>query len=85
MSQRRKVGDAVWLRANAGFVGDSNRLQAEIRPEDETMAAGCVMNCGDPDCREWETLWTEPDPLDNGKRHTLCHVSECLMFDEQQK
>ena len=81
MSTRRKPGDWVHLSCNAGFVGESNRLKAEIQPEENP--APCFM-CHDPDCIEWATLWTEPDPQ-NGKRYTLCHVSECQMFDEPQK
>jgi len=70
----------VWLSPNAGFVGESNRLQAEIM--DDGYASWCPLDCGDPDCREWVTLWTLPDH--NGKRHVLCHVGECEMFDEKQ-
>ena len=82
MSKRRKIGDWVWLAPNAGFVGESNRLQAEIRPEPEAVQMPCSM-CSDPECREWATLWTEP--IKSEKRHMLCHVSECQMFDEPQE
>ena len=80
MSKRRKVGDWVWLKGNCGFVGDSDKLKAEIR-DDGCM--GCFSKCGDEDCVEWSTLWTEPDNNDDGKRHMLCHVSECEMFDDK--
>ncbi len=80
-AKRRLSGDWVWLAPNAGFVGESNRLKAQIQPEDGD-GWPCTL-CGDPDCREWETLWTEPDPA-TGERYTLCHVSECQMFDEEQ-
>jgi hypothetical protein len=83
MSKRRKAGDWVWLSANAGFVGESNRLKAEIQPEPEQDLDYCML-CDDEGCREWSTLFTEPDPLHDGKRHTLYHVSECQMFDEKQ-
>jgi len=59
MSKRRKVGDWVWLKSNSGFVGESNRLKAEIRPEDDSQP--CFL-CDDRKCVEWSTLWTEPDP-----------------------
>ncbi len=80
MSMRRNAGDWVWLAPNSGFIGESNRLRAQIQPEEDYEP--CFL-CEDPDCREWSTLWTEPDPK-TGKRYTLCHVSECQMFDESQ-
>ncbi len=81
MSTRRNAGDWVWLAADAGFVGDSSRLQVEIQPEG--VWTECPL-CNDPKCREWDTVWTEPDPELNGHRHVLYHVSECQMFDEPQ-
>ena len=62
--------------------GESDWLQAEIQHEDSETH--CFF-CDDPDCREWGTLFTEPDPLQNGERHVICHVSECDMFDERQR
>jgi hypothetical protein len=87
MSKRRCAGEWVWLRPNAGFVGESNRLKAEIMPEDVDKNAPypCVLECGDDDCREWVMLHTEPDTKTDGKRHVLCHISECEMFDEPQR
>lgn len=82
MSKRRNDGDWVWLKANSGFVGESNRLKVEIQPEKDWEP--CMLGCGDPDCREWSNVWTEPDPKCGGNRHALCHVSECEMFDEKQ-
>lgn len=81
MSTRRKAGDWVWLKAHAGMVGESWRLKAEIRPEQDPPP--CFL-CDDPDCVEWTDLWTEPDIKSNGRRYLLCHVSECQMFDERQ-
>lgn len=80
MSKRRQVGDWVWLSPNSGFIGESNRLRAEIRPGDP---APCFI-CDDKECKEWSDLWTEPDPLNDNKRHLLCHVSECQMSDTKQ-
>mgnify|MGYP001558974136 CR=1 FL=1 len=85
MSIRRKAGDWVWLRAGAGMTGESTRLKAELQPEGDDDHAPCRYNCGDPGCREWYTLWTERDPKGSKKRHVLCHVSECEMFDERQE
>jgi hypothetical protein len=78
MTKRRKPGDWVRLSPNAGFVGASNRLLAEIQPEDDPEP--CCL-CNDPECREWSTLWTEPDPENGGQQWVLCHVSECEMCD----
>ena len=78
MSVRRKPGEWVWLKPNSGFVGESSRLKAEIRPEDDPPP--CLCDCGDDECIEWSTLWTEED--EGGKRYMLCHVSECQMLDE---
>lgn len=83
MSKRRQIGGWVALLPNSGFVGESDRLRAEIRPEPDEGWSPCLLSCGDDDCREWVTLWTEPDPLHAGRRHTLCHVSECQMLDRE--
>ena len=82
MSKRRHAGEWVWLEPNSGFVGESDRLRAQIQPEEDPPP--CFM-CDDPACREWCTLWTEPDPKHGGKQHTLCHVSECQMLDKQKE
>ena len=81
MSKRRKSGDWVWLAKNAGFVGESNRSRAQIQPENNPDS--CCL-CNDKFCKEWATLWTEPDPKNNNKSYVLCHVSECQMFDKSQ-
>lgn len=79
MSKRRKIDDWVRLLPNVGFVGESDRLRAQIQPEDDP---GECFLCNDPDCREWANLWTEPDP-ETGLRYSLCHVSECQMLDTE--
>ena len=77
MSERRQPGDWVRLGPGVGFVMESDRLRAEIQPE--TDPDPCMLDCGDPKCREWATLWTAPDPQHGDKRHALYHVSECQM------
>lgn len=70
MSKRRKPGDWVWLKPCSGFVGESNRLKAQIQIEDYETQYGpddCMVFCDDPECKEWATLFTEPDPLEDGK------------------
>ena len=78
MSQRRHAGDWVRLQAGAGMRGDSARLKAQIEPRSDDCP--CFL-CDDPECKDWATLWTEPDPEARGTRHTLCHVSECEMLE----
>lgn len=77
---RFRVGQWVRLPKNVGFVGESDRLAAQIDPEGapEPCFGDC---CGSGGCREmsWPTLWTEPDPQEDGKRHVLCHVCESQM------
>jgi len=80
MSIRRKPGDWVWVKAGTGFTDESNRLKVEIQDQG---CSPCFL-CNDPECTEWDTLWTEPDPENSNKRHMLCHVAECEMFDEKQ-
>lgn len=84
MSVRRISGEWVWLRAGSGFIVESNRLRAELQPEDLSDRTSCMLECGDPECREWATLWTESDPLNRFERQPLYHVSECEMFDGPQ-
>lgn len=79
VSRRRKPGDWVKLPPNTGFVGESDRLPAEIQDQGSDP---CMRDCGDPDCQEWATLWTAPYPAPGGvARGVLCHVSECEMED----
>jgi hypothetical protein len=84
MSQRRKAGEWVRLAPCSGFVRDSDRLRAQIQPEPEENPEPCLLGCGDPECREWADLWTEPDPLHGGRRWPLYHVSECQMHDAEE-
>jgi hypothetical protein len=63
------------------MVGESNRLLAQIQYEPENGWAPCLLDCGDPDCREWNTLWTEADPQHEERRWILTHISECEMSD----
>ena len=77
MSKRRQREDWVRPKPNAGFVGESDRLKAQIVVDDY----GPCFLCDDPKCKEWATLWTEPDPENDNKRHMLCHVPECQMED----
>lgn len=81
MSQRRSVGEWVRVAPNSGFVGDADRLRAEIQADG--YAPWCLQECGDDECREWATLLSEPDPQAGGERHALCHVSECQMSDAE--
>lgn len=76
MSTRRKAGDIVWKRENAGFSG---RAGLGVIPEGSEPDE-CMLGCGDPDCREWPDLW----PCDEAGKPTgenWCHVSECEMIE----
>lgn len=84
MSKRRKGGDRVRLLPNSGFLSDSDRLPATIKDEPDWRWEPCLLECGDPDCREWETLWSDPDPDQDGMRWPLYHVSECQMLDPEE-
>jgi hypothetical protein len=84
MSKRRKAGEWVRLGPCSGFVLESDRLRAQIQPEADGEWEPCLLGCGDPDCREWVTLWTEPDSLHGGRRWPLYHVSECQMIDTEE-
>ena len=80
VSTRRKPGEIVWKRANAGFTGVAGR--AVIAPDSEHVK--CVLDCGDPDCREWLDLW--PIAADGYPIGTVWyHVSECEMDDDPDK
>lgn len=68
------------LVIGAGLCGHSEGLVVTIQPEDEVDWMPCILQCGDPDCREWTDVWTDPDP--DGIRWPLYHIPECLMRDE---
>jgi hypothetical protein len=79
--KRRKGGEIVRKKENAGFVGVA--CLARIVPEesdDVNSGYPCMMDCGDPDCREWLTLW-ECDKDGNLLGGMVCYVSECQMED----
>ena len=78
MSKRRKSGDIVWKKENAGFVGEASLCQ--IQPETDEDWSPCMMDCGDKDCREWATLW-ECNASGKALGGVACHVSECQMKD----
>ena len=84
-----KKGQWVTLPPNQGFVGESDRLKAQIVDDaDELIEKYGFLTCIEhPDCGcgaeiagfEWPNLHTEPDPQCDGKRHLLCHVCENRM------
>jgi hypothetical protein len=75
--KRRKGGEIVRKKENAGFVGVASLCK--IVPEPPEYWAGCMF-CDDPDCREWNTLH-ECDAAGNLLGGMACHVSECQMED----
>lgn len=78
MSKRRNAGDIVLKRENAGFIGEASLCK--IAPETAAYWSACMLHCGDPDCREWSTLW-QCDAAGNPLGGVACHVSECEMED----
>jgi hypothetical protein len=79
MSKRRTSGEIVYKQPNAGFVGTPGLCQ--IQPEADPDF--CMMNCDDPDCREWATLWAcDENGVPTGG--VACHVSECQMLDAKK-
>lgn len=78
MSKRRSSGDIVWKRPGAGFIGVGSLVK--IVPEDDDEWSGCMLGCGDDECREWCTCW-ECDEDGNPLGGVACHVSECEMSD----
>lgn len=76
MSTRRKPGEVVRKRENAGFSGHAG---IGVIPEGSEPDE-CMLGCGDRDCKEWPDLW----PCDENGKPTggnWCHVSECEMSD----
>jgi hypothetical protein len=76
MSKRRKPGEIVYKPSGYGF---STRAGLGIIPEG-TEPDECMMDCGDPDCKEWPDLWP-CDETDKPIGGNWCHVSECEMKD----
>lgn len=75
MSKRRKIGDLVWKRENAGFCGVAGR---GVIPYG-SMPEPCFI-CDDPECQEWtDVLPCDCDGAPTGGN--WCHVSECQMSD----
>lgn len=79
MSERREIGDRVWVQRLAGF-GASRGEWATIidwPSNDNPELFPCMIDCDDPNCMEWKDLETEDGRM-------FYHVSECEMFDEPQ-
>lgn len=82
MSKRRKVGEIVIKKANAGFIGEP--LVVRIMPEiyeppypKDYFETCSMLSCGDDACREWVNL--EVLNADGTVRGYCYHVSECEM------
>lgn len=54
MSKRRNSCDIVKKQAGAGFVGVASLVK--IVPEDDDDWSPCLLDCGDNECREWNTV-----------------------------
>ncbi len=80
MSERRKIGDRVWVRPGAGFGASKGEWATIIDwpSNQEGELAPCILNCGDDGCREFGDLETEGGRM-------FYHVSECEMFTEEHQ
>ena len=83
MSTRRSVGDMVRKSAGAGFVMEP--CWGVIQDDGWDY---CMLDCGDPQCREWDTMFIFGRSLEvatgrvaGGEKAVgmACHVSECEM------
>lgn len=87
-----KAGDVIWKKVNAGFVGvGSFAVLIDIDDDDPFP---CVFDCGNADCREWNTLWlVEADNIDEANRAVEAerfagaayHVAECQMSQDKEE
>jgi|GEM_PF-5445493 hypothetical protein len=76
MSTRRHPGDLVRLTGRAGFGGGPGLWR--IAPDG--FIDWCPLDCTDPECVEWFTLWeVDADGRETGR--VAYHVSECEMED----
>ena len=81
-TKARKPGDLVWLASHSGFVGDSWKWRVRVLPEYDGYDPLPCMLCDDEECVEHYEVEVADGPY-AGMR--LPHVSDCQMFDEQQK
>lgn len=79
MSRRRRVGEIVRKKANAGFVGEELVIRLVDFTPSEQYSRGCpCFLCDDPKCFEWANV----EVLEDGKViGYCCHVLECEMED----
>ena len=86
MSQRRSVGDIVYLAPGSGFIIASNVFRVKLlgEPVDQIGLpySICMEDCGDQACREWYNVEIVEGEY---KGQQLPHVSECQMFDQFQQ
>jgi hypothetical protein len=81
MSKRRKIGDKVIKKENAGFIGAKLVCMIPDYPENQNCDERCfhINGCTDENCIEWPTLVVlNKDGNEDG---IACHVSECEMED----
>lgn len=79
MSKRRSPGEIVRRTPGSGFCGSSDPEFVRV-PDDPEEIDYCMLDCGDPLCREYANLKVLGGPHD-GK--TLCHIAECQMEDAE--
>jgi len=73
------IGDRVWKKANAGFVGSALRCLIPDTPENrEHLKDPEPCFCDIAGCTCWPTLWAL-DADDKPFPNPVCHVSDCQM------
>lgn len=90
MSKRRSPGEIVVRCSGSGFLfaAEPRLVRVPERPQYDDAggpgslgeAAPCILDCGDPDCREWANLQIVGGEHDG---HFLYHISECEMSDPE--
>lgn len=77
MSKRRIIGDIVEvknLEDRSPYLARIVEHGSGVDPDD------CILDCGDPDCKEWPLLHLV-DAKGNPTGDRSHHVPECQMFD----
>ena len=89
MSKRRQLGEKLLKKAGAGFTGLELKVQI---PDNHTWKtifnspvtdniSSCMMDCGDPECREFANLMVLDKKGKPIKDDWVYHVSECQLED----
>jgi hypothetical protein len=83
------AGQTAFLAPGSGFCVECHLFKVRLPPDLPGLDGHgrpthvCLLNCGNPDCREWPDVLIVDAPMGheatNG--HHLAYVSECEMFE----